>query len=423
MNNLKKFNNFGWLDFLKNSIELDDDQIGGAINDLMNKDFLDSFRKDDAPLLTSTTGAKSILYGATVWGWTNLDNAAFGAMSKVPYDKSGERAKTADSTTKASGVAETGAIPAGQKPTYALLAHDYAQIVSRFDYSRKQANLVGKDDVIATPEQLRMDRGQEHASALNEYLMANNETNAANATANNAGGQSYLYGAMQSNVMECLDRILSCDDEEDDLGGTHINWYDPYVASGTYDRDSGTTYDAQVVYGDGTSSYQGGSGTFTTDVTLSLGAIDNLIDNCVDAGSKKSDLFFITGRDTLTRWKNLEAPKQRYMNPVYASLSVNGIQTEPGVEAGFQINSYDSVPIVTDVDCPSYTISKIYLVNKTDIFLKVMTPTIYVDLAFPAFSTSGSALAQRLGSGAFFLTELELVAKRYNRSGKLCALK
>jgi len=84
LNNLKKFNNFGWLDFLKNSIELDDDQIGGAINDLMNKDFLDSFRKDDAPLLTSTTGAKSILYGATVWGWTNLDNAAFGAMSKVP---------------------------------------------------------------------------------------------------------------------------------------------------------------------------------------------------------------------------------------------------------------------------------------------------------------------------------------------------
>jgi hypothetical protein len=246
-------------------------------------------------------------------------------------------------------------------------------------------------------------------------LLANAETVAADsgAAAANTAGVS---------LFEALDRIISCDAEEDDLGGTHDGWFDPWVGSATVDRDSGTTYDAVVVHGDGTLCYQTGTPAFGTDATLTLDAKDTLLQNCLKNGLDKSNAFWLTGWDTYFRLKQLYEVKERYMNPMKVTYSVNGVQTQNGSDVGFGIASMDDIPIIIDQQCPSDTISKLYLVDKSNIFLRVATPTVAVNLGYPAFSTI-SSLAQRLGYGEVLLTEGELVATRFNTSGKLCALK
>jgi len=57
-----------------------------------------------------------------------------------------------------------------------------------------------------------------------------------------------------------------------------------------------------------------------------------------------------------------------------------------------------------------------------NIFKRIATPTVAIDLGFPAFSTV-TTIAQRMGFGKVLYTSGELVATRFNTSGKLCALK
>jgi hypothetical protein len=110
------------------------------------------------------------------------------------------------------------------------------------------------------------------------------------------------------------------------------------------------------------------------------------------------------------------------MNPVNVTYSVNGVSVV-GASVGFpQLSSMDDIPIVVDPNCPKDTIDKLYLIDGSNIFMQLATPTVAIDLGFPAFSTITS-LAQRLGYAKILLTEGELCATRLNTSGKLCALK
>jgi hypothetical protein len=409
---MKQFKkDFGYMEFLRNSIL----EGVGALGEVQDEEFKQAFAKtDDAALLSTTAAAYNVVYGAYVWVWTNMEVPIWSALPKKAWESSGVRVKSASSSTLISGLSETEALPASTKPTYAYMKYPLRQMVTRLDYSRKLAVLSkGGDDTIPTPEQLRKDKGEEHVLGLNQALFANAETAAGAAGANYDGGK----------VFESLDRLISCNAEENDLGGsTYTGWYDPYDGT-SYDRDSGTTHDSVVVHGDGTLCYQTGNPDFTVDATFSLEVMDTLYSNCRKNGLQQQNGLWVTGWDTYMRMKQLYAdPKERFFDPVRVSFDVNGVRTEKGIEGGTVLSSYHGMPMIVDPNCTTDTISKVFLLDMSSVFIRVATPTVYIDFGFPAFSTLTS-LAPRLGYGAIYLTEGEIAVTRFNTSGKLCALK
>lgn len=407
-----QINDMGYFDLLRQGIE---NGVSSLALARKPDNEIDRFVKtDDALFASSATAAWNTMYGAFVHVWTNMKTPTWAALAKQPWSKSGIRVKTADSSTLVTGMGETDALPASTNPTYALMKFGLKQMVTRMDWTSKMQRLSASgDDCIPTPAQLEKDKTEEHIKGLSTLgILVNAETAAAAAGANNSG----------VTVFEALDRIISCDAEENDLGGTHTGWYDPWADAMTADRDSGTTFDAVVVHGDGTLCYQTGNPAFGTDATLTLDAKDVLLRNCQKNGLEKQNAFWMTGWDTYYRLKQLYEVKERIMNPVNVSFSVNGVSTESGAAVGMQLASMDDIPIIIDPNCPKDTIDKLYLIDRSNIFMQLATPTVSIDLGYPAFSTI-SSLAQRLGYGKILLTEGELCATRLNTSGKLCALK
>jgi hypothetical protein len=413
------FNDFGFTDLLRKGMrKMEDSNVSASLlGQLKGFDTLSAFAKtNDAPLQTTTTAAVNPIYGAQVYSWLNSETNFFAALAKQPWGNSGIRVKTAHPTTKITGLGETDALPASTLPTYKLLRFPLKQMATRFDWTAKMSRQAASgDDCIPTPTQLAQDVAEAHQLGISESLLANAETAAANASANYSG----------VTVTESIDRVISCDAEEDDLGGNHINWYNPYTGTATIDRDNETTYDSVVVHGDGTIAggiESPGNPNFTEDATLTLDAIDTLYFQLRENGAKQENLFFLTGWDTLKRIKQLIDPKVRVVNPMQVTFNVNGVSTEKGSDYSFEVNSYQGVPIIVDQNCPKDTISKLFCIDRSNVFLRVATPTTAIDLGFPALSTQTS-LAQRFGYGKILLTEMELVCTRYNTSGKLCALK
>lgn len=406
-----EINDLGYFDILKQGIKSGVSSLSHAWQD---DNIVDRFVKDDAPFASNATAAWNVVYGALVNVWTNMEVPTYAALAKQPWTKSGIRVKTADSSTLVSGMGETDALPASTNPTYALMKFGLKQMVTRADWTSKMQRLSASgDDCIPTPDQLLKDKTEEHIKGLTTLgILVNAETAAAAATANNTGTE----------LFESLDRIISCNAEENDLGGTHTGLYNPWADIATIDRDSGTTYDSVVVHGDGTMCYQTGNPDFTTDATLTLDAKDTLLEQCLTNGLKKENAMWMTGWDTYFRLKKLYDVKERIMNPVEVSYSVNGVSTQTGADVGFSIASMDDIPLIVDPNCPSDTISKLYLIDRSNVYLQLATPTVNIDLGYPAFSTITS-LAQRLGYAKILLTEGELCASRLNTSGKLCALK
>lgn len=414
------FNDFGYTDLLRKGMrKMEDSNVSASfLGHIKGFETLTNFiQKDDAPLLTTTTAAVNPIYGAQVYSWLNSATNFVSALAKQPWINSGIRVKTAHPSTKITGLGETDAIPASTLPTYGLLRFPLKQMATRYDYTAKMSRQSASgDDCIPTPSQLAKDVAEAHQLGLSESLLANAETQAADSTANYAG----------VSVTESIDRIISCDAEEDDLGGLHTGWYNPYTGFASIDRDSGTTYDSVVVHGDGTiagGASSVGNPNFAVDATLTLDALDTLYYQLRENGAKQEDLFFVTGWDTLKKLKKLIDPKVRIVNPIEVSFDVNGVSTEKGSDYTFEVNSYNGVPFIVDQNTPKDTISKIFAVDRSNVFLRVATPTTLIDLGYPALSTQSSTLAQRFGYGKVLFTEMELVCTRYNTSGKLCALK
>jgi hypothetical protein len=413
---VKDIGDLGYNDLLRQGIK-----SGSSILSLVRKidDGLDRFVKvDDAPFATSTTGALNTVYGQEVYTWTNVENPFVAAIGKQPWTRSGRRVKTANRTNLIVGMGETDAIPVVEQSTYGLMRFGLKQIMTPLSYTAKmQRQAQSGDDAIPTPQQVEADAAAEHALGLgSQAMLLNTETLAYNANADNAG----------TTVFETIDRIISCSAEEDDLGGGHTGWYDPWADAMTADRDSGTTFDAVVVHGDGTIAggvTSPGNPDFAVDATLSLDSKDLLLKQCLKNGLKKENAFWLTGWDTYFRLKQLYEVKERIINPVNVNYTVNGVSIV-GASVGFpQLASMDDIPIIVDQNCPADTIDKLYLIDRSNIFMQLATPTVMLDFGMPSMATISSALAPRMIHGKALWTEGELCATRLNTSGKLCALK
>jgi len=224
---------------------------------------------------------------------------------------------------------------------------------------------------------------------------------------------------------EALDRIISCDEEEDDVGsvGGGTGMYDPWtlyeVASGgtIWDRDAISAYEAVVVHGDGTVT-PSMTTACGTDATFTLEAVDVLIDETQKGGADPRFQFFLTGYDTARRWAQLISPKQRFENYERVAVTVNGIQSVEGVRGGFRVATYDDIPIIRDPNCPKDGISRIFLIDSRSLFFKVATPTFLMSPAESESYVATNALIQ----AHWLLTEGELWCTDPTVQGKLRSL-
>lgn len=131
-NRIEKAYNRGWIKTIE---DLERATWGLSRKELLQK---------DAPVLTSTTAARQILYGAQLWAQIILSSTTFGALPKRPWQKSGYRAVTAAGSTGSAGMTEGGAIPATLKPTMALIGVTPKELSASFDMSAMQIKLQGR---------------------------------------------------------------------------------------------------------------------------------------------------------------------------------------------------------------------------------------------------------------------------------------
>lgn len=98
-------------------------------------------------------------------------------------------------------------------------------------------------------------------------------------------------------------------------------------------------------------NYTAGTTTgVATNRQINLTMIDNMFNTCMPFWDENSTAgkVMITGYDTLTKLQAILQPQQRFEGSVGAKMSVNGISTVEGRGVGFQVSTYNNVPILPD---------------------------------------------------------------------------
>ncbi len=348
-------------------------------------------RKDDTAL-TTTTGFYNATFGNVVWEQINNEANMFGLLPKRPHDRSGWRVLTAAGATSGGGVVEDAAPPATIKPTLATLSTKAKTIATTFDVSALQqaSSMVPGDDSLENTFQfLRNYSAREHAKLINRMLLTD-------------------VGTLASNNIESVDRVISSNAEVSNVG---IDAGDSDIYS--QDRDAGTGWtDAYVNHNS------------NVDRSFSLALVDTLFTNTYPFADPGDQYILVTGYDTLDQFQQQRSDQVRYreLGERAVTHSLNGISSvAPGVDGGFMVSSYRGVPIFVSNDMVSDTISRVYLVNLSKLFVRVLMPTQYFQTG--VFTDRNPFGINAIADEGMFLTMAELIAPEFNVHGKLRDLK
>jgi len=319
-------------------------------------------KKSDAPVITTTTGVRNVIYGATLHSQVVTESNAFAILPKRPWKKSGYRAVTAAGLTVGGNVTETGAIPDTLKPTFAEIGITPHRVQRATNVSETELLLEGKDDTVKWSDIISYTAG-EFKNTLNRNILAD------------AHG-----AATDGTIITPLDRIIGSYDE---VAGTELTTNEGDVYG--IDRDGGATWtDAQVSHG-------GSAGT-ETDRTLTLKLIDDVIAACEPYWDSDKNKVILTGYDTAARIAQLERPKEVYPTDAYVEFTVEGIRVR-GKEAGIPVATYNGLPILRSNNVVKDTISRIYILDLDHIFLETLKPITYTETTDPfvqnTFGTEG----------------------------------
>ncbi|MCK5216590.1 MAG: hypothetical protein KAJ93_02315 [Methanosarcinales archaeon] len=371
---LKKAYGTGWI---RTIADLEAATYGQATSLYMTK---------DAPVLTSTTGVRNVMYGARLWEQIVTAANAIGVMGAKPWVTSGYRAITDAAATTSPGSSEGSALSATIKPTFAEI--DVAPTSSHvtFEQSDLETMLEGKDDTILWSDLVEY-MSREFSNRLNRASLATADT-------------------VPTTGIESLDRIIGSYAEiaygkVDDSNVLDAGDLDIYGL----DRDAGATFADAYVNGQ---AYGSGSRT------LALSHIDAMFTNCRPYwdGSSMNNKAIITGYDTLERIEQLLQAQQRFAAPARVQFTVNGIQTVSGAEAGFDVASYKGVPIIPDSNVLQDTLSRIMLLDLDNIHLGALSPTRYLE------SGDFFALDKMVKMGMYYMHG-EIVCTKFKGQGKV----
>lgn len=337
----------------------------------------------DAPAITTTTGYRNTLYGAMLYAQMLTATNIFSILPKKPWRAGGWKAVTALGSTSGVGVAQNAALPDTTKPTIALVKPTIKMQSKTCDMSTWQAQVPGDDSI--TWEEHKEWTKIAFMKSFNADLLGDVHT-------------------VAGNNPESVDRITMSNSAV--AGGLcDANDADPWA--GAIDRDAGASWaDAQVNHGS------------TTDRTLALSHIDAVYDACYPYWKSTDNKVFITGTDTYTAWKNLMQSQLRY-EQMRVAITVNGIDTHAGVDAGFDVASYRGVPIVVDDNVVQDTISRIHLLDLDNLFLSMWLPVLTAEATGPEGWLTLAAFRNK----ALYASGMELICTCFKGQGSVRDLK
>ena len=340
-------------------------------------------RKENAPVITSTTGIRNILYGATLNSQVVTEANAFSILPKKPW-KSGYRAITAAGLTTGGDVTETGAVPDTLKPTFAAVDVTPHRIQRSTNISETEMLLEGKDDTVKWSDIINY-TASEFKNTLNRNILADADGAATDGT-----------------IITPLDRIIGSYSEIDtEIGANEMDVYG-------LDRDAAASWtDAQV-------SHAGVSGT-ETDRTLTLSLIDDVVAACEPYWDSDKNKMILTGYDTAARIAQLERPKEVYPTDAYVEFTVEGIKVR-GKEAGIPVATFNGIPIIRSTNVVKDTISRIYILDLDHISLETLKPITYMETTDPFVQNT-------FGKEGVFTWVGEIWCDRFAAQGKIRGLK
>lgn len=297
--------------------------------------------KQDAPVLSSTTGVYNAVFGQFVWATFNQEANTIGILPKTVWDKAGWRLQTARAGSSADGgVAEGGALPESIKPTFLEVTNTLKTNAHVFEVSEHQEFFVGsEDDATSDLEHMREIMGTKHKEAMNQLLLSDVETEA---------GTGGAYAGKDG--FETIDRVIASDSEEDAFGGGGSAYYDIFGL----DRDDASTFDSIVNHNSG------------TDRALSDSLIRTVIYDVKANGGNTTVIN--THYDTARTAIALYSDQVRYnvIGEATVQVGVNGIQTEDGINVGIRIATIYMIPMIESKDVTQDTIGRMYFLDTSD---------------------------------------------------------
>jgi len=315
-----------------------------------------SLRKADAPVLTSTTGVRNVLFGATAWTQVDKNVVPLNMVPKKSWDYSNYRAETAQSATSSPGQAENiTSLPDTVKPTIAEV-----QSVPRLNFHgiERSAIMAAVQNYNSEDDWAWSDQQAKAVDTFNNRMARALMTNVTTTAGNN---------------LESFDRIASSYAEVNNCGDVNANDADlaPHLVNGsTHDRDGGATWaDADVQHNS------------NTDRNLTLSLIDDNFANIDPYRKLEGNQVLVTGLDTLHRIEQLIYPQTRFEGGMGVTMTYNGIQTHKGGEGMFQVASYRDKPILWTTLAVQDTISRIYNFDFNHLWMSVAQPTVWGELA------------------------------------------
>lgn len=353
--------------------------------------------KADAPITTGTSGYFNNVYGAMAFYNLNTEANVFGAIPKYPWQHSGFRVITAlGGASGDGGYNEAGALSDAIRPTVIEINVNAKEVEHNFIVSKKHDSLAtrGQDDVFGSFEQARPVIATKHAKAINQQLLLDGDT---------------LAGTR----MESLDRVTASS-----AYATAVSWTAGDEDIYGIDRSAQSWADAYVSHASG------------TDRVFSLDLLDDALGVLEQRGARTN--LIVTGSDTKRKIVALARNSMRWsgsVREIRAQYTINGVQTDEGINYGDKVASFEYIPIIISADVAKDTISRIYVLDTTDndavgiprLGISILEPTQY----YEARADNGNGVSANGGykHRGFFYTSGELVCTALNMQGSIRDLK
>tara|TARA_R100000406_G_scaffold68913_1_gene49329 strand:+ start:1703 stop:2863 length:1161 start_codon:yes stop_codon:yes gene_type:complete len=342
----------------------------------------------------------NVMFGASVFNQLNTKSEVFKLLNKAGWTQSGWRVLTQRHANTV-GKAEGAALGTTDHPELKEMSATIKEVTTRWDTTTRAELLADADDGIkGLAAFLRKENGEAHAFFLDKQLLA---------SVNNSDADTVAQDDANNNF-ESIDKMTTSSAAVAADSDIQNHLEDMYLV----DRDAaGFTEWMQPA-----ACIQNPSAAGSVRA-LDLDDLDTLIRSCLENGANYQDLFFLTGHDTLYNLKKKIAIQANSLGNfdvrAQAAGSINGVAGEAGLNFDTRVGYYDGIPIFVSQHVTKDTASKIYLLDRTAMELRIAAPTTYV-------ANENLAVTNALKKQFAFITAGELIVYRFNTSGKLTDL-
>ena len=357
--------------------------------------------KDATRIDTADGDYFNVMFGASVFNQLNTRSEVFKLLDKEGWTQSGWRvmyARHANTT----GIAEGAALGTADHPELKEMSATIKEVSTRWDTTTRAELLADADDGIkGLAAFLRKENGEAHAFYLDKQLLA---------SVNTSASPDNVAQDDSNNNFESIDKMTTS------TAAVGLDSDIPNHIEDMYLVDRGAAGYTEWMQPAACIQNAGSEGTAAA---LDLDDMDTLIRSCLENGANYQDLFFLTGHDTLYNLKKkittLSNSLGQFDVRAQAAASLNGVAGEAGLNFDTRVGYYDGIPIYVSQHVTKDTASKIYLLDKTAMALRIAAPTTYI-------ASENLVTTNALKKQFAFITAGELIVKRFNTSGKITDL-